>query len=90
MTKEEYLKYRSSTTREKAERMDKVLKAYMLIDKLDHMAKKCDGYYKKPTVKLRPKINKKKINWYFHHVEKRYRLIEEIKQKYLTHHTRKR
>ena len=83
MNKEEYLQYRDGTASEKAKRAKQVLKAYMLIDKLDYMARKCDGYYRKPTAKLRPHILKKKYNWYFHHVEKRYRLIEEIKAKYL-------
>lgn len=82
MNKEEYLKYREGTAEEKAKRTAKVLKAYKLIDKLDAKAKKCDAYYRKPTVKLRPQILKKKYRWYAHHVERRYRLIEEIKKKY--------
>ena len=83
MTREEYLKYRNGTADEKAKRAAKVLKAYKLIDKLEARAKKCDAYYRKPTVKLRPQILKKKYKWYAHHVERRYRVIEAIKKKYL-------
>lgn len=83
MTREEYLKYRDGTPDAKAKRAAKVLKAYKLIDKLEAKAKKCDAYYRKPTNKLRPQILKKKYKWYAHNVERRYRIIEEIKKKYL-------
>lgn len=82
MNKEEYIKYRDGTASEKAKRAARVLKAYKLIDKLEAKAKKCDAYYRKPTVKLRPQILKKKYKWYAHHVERRYQVIEAIKKKY--------